>query len=154
MKRYAFYVLLTQISFTAQSAEMNHLALEKWLARNSSYRLALNTDCGCEELILKYEPEQMRENLYLVQGDFDGDGTSDLAAVVVKKETKDDSLILVFSSRFSSQTQNPLLYETPFSDRTVVNNILERKEYAGRTLLLYGAFASEAEAIDIPFELP
>ena len=84
-------------------------ALEKWLSKQSSLRLATDADCECAEDI-----ELMRNGYngnaaavrgyhpYQVSGDFNGDGQDDFAVVVVERGKTDSSKVVVFNGPLRS----------------------------------------------------
>ena len=98
---------LTQISATSASHTLDaeqKSVIAAWLGGNSGYRLAEDRDCLCDEGIQKmrlrgeglfkatpdYHP-------YWVTGDFNGDGVTDLAVVVVNERAEHDFTLLVFN---------------------------------------------------------
>lgn len=98
---------------TLTSQEQKILAA--WLSRNSHFRGAADGDCDCSEDI-----QQMKAGSggvwhpipdyhpYAATGDFNGDGVSDFAVVVVdRRKTIRQYTILVFNGPFDSDAAEP-----------------------------------------------
>jgi len=90
----------------------------------------------------KYQP-------YYARGDFDGNGSTDFAVVVRPVDREEGALILVFLSGKSTRGPMPLSY--PVSGKSIKNvGLFLGRGQAPRVPLLFGAFASEAEEVEIP----
>jgi hypothetical protein len=93
--------------------------LEAWLREHPNYRAATDADCHCADDI-----QQMKAGYegnwtpipdyhpYVATGDFNGDGASDFAAVVIdhSKSTKNFTL-LVFNGPLGSKPASPAFIE-------------------------------------------
>jgi hypothetical protein len=88
-----------------------------WLAKNSQYRLATDSDCDCQDDI-----KQMRSGYdglwkpipnyhpYAIRGDFNGDGVEDYAAILVN--TKDHSYaLIIFNGPFNREATDPAFFK-------------------------------------------
>jgi len=94
--------------------------LDTWLAGHSEYRVATDSDCDCAEDI-----QQMKKgdggnwrpvpdyHPYIVTGDFNSDGATDFAVVLVEgaKSTHNFTL-LVFNGPFGSKAASPAFMES------------------------------------------
>jgi hypothetical protein len=94
--------------------------LEAWLIRHPNYRAATDADCNCPEDI-----QQMKAGYggawkpvpdyhpYVATGDFNGDGVSDFAIVVVNRsESAQNFTLLVFNGPFGSKLASPTFVES------------------------------------------
>jgi hypothetical protein len=88
-------------SHTLSSEQKSEVAA--WLSDHPSYRLANDQDCSCGEDI-----QAMRAGVggekpvpdyhpYVASGDFNGDGTTDCAVVVISTRKQRDFTLLVFN---------------------------------------------------------
>jgi hypothetical protein len=85
-----------------------------WLGSNPGYRLAEDTDCLCDEDIQKMRTRG--EGLfkaapdyhpYWVTGEFNGDGVTDLAVVIVNERAEHDFTVLVFNGPLDPRRPAP-----------------------------------------------
>jgi hypothetical protein len=94
--------------------------LDFWLQHHKGYRLANDADCDCAADIREmrlgssgvwkpapgYHP-------YVVSGDFNGDGETDFAVVVVKRSKREHTFsLLVFNGPFESSDVAPAFLDT------------------------------------------
>ena len=85
-----------------------------WLDSNPGYRLAEDRDCLCDEDIqaMRTRNEGLGTPVpeyhpYWVTGDFNGDGTTDFAVVVIKKHAEHDFTLLVFNGPLDQKRPLP-----------------------------------------------
>ena len=82
-----------------------NIALSAWLSDHPGYRLAHDRDCACDEELRtirhsgywgawKPDPDYQP---YVVSGDFNGDGVTDFAVVVINARKDHDFTMLVFN---------------------------------------------------------
>jgi len=92
----------------AYIAPEHRVVLEKWIATNQSLRVATDEDCKCDDDIAamrrgyggawKANPDF---HPYYVVGDFNGDGQSDFAVVVIRGSTNHKRELAIFNGPFS-----------------------------------------------------
>jgi hypothetical protein len=78
------------------------VALAGWLAHHKHYRMATDADCGCDDDIKRMRAGDGRVwrplpdyQPYSATGDFNGDGVSDFAVVLVERTRASDKFTLV-----------------------------------------------------------
>jgi FG-GAP repeat len=91
--------------------------VEFWLKHHPDYRLATDADCNCADNIQvirrgsgglwKPVPDY---HPYVVSGDFNGDGKTDIAVTVVSRSTHKYGL-LMFNGPFDSQDVAPAFFD-------------------------------------------
>ena len=94
--------------------------LDAWLAGHQEYRLATDGDCDCAEDI-----QQMKKGYggnwrpvpdyhpYVATGDFNSDGATDFAFVVIERaKSIHNFTLLVFNGPFGSKTAAPAFVES------------------------------------------
>ena len=91
-------------------------ALDGWLTKHSEFRLAVDSDCKCDEMIAQMNEwtayhgyKDVRFHPYYVTGDFNGDGIRDFSVALLnsKKQTANYE-ILVFNGPFNEKkAKNP-----------------------------------------------
>ena len=129
------------------------VVLQAWLSAHPSFRLATVEDCRCAD-----DVANMRQGLggewrpvadyqpYVATGDFNGDGKTDFAVVLVEKSAQPGSFaFLVFNGPFAEGPQEPAFIE---SGRDLARQGLffgppRPKPYR----LLLGPFESEASIL-------
>lgn len=156
--KFIFVIMVWLVTSCAFSAVGNSIEdnepLHRWLKSHPNYKLADITDCNCLEMIEKTHVEMRGKfNPYKLEGDFDGDGRNDLAVIAIEKTNAKDFLILVFASRLSNG-DSPIVYGNIFGNTLVGLGLFKSDAIKGKTVLLFGAFGSEAEPIHIPLQVP
>lgn len=152
-------VFILLISGTAFSSDIYDTGeydvfLSKWMLAHENYRLADVSDCNCLETIKKSSTSMgEKNNPYRVNGDFDGDEKNDLAVIVVDRNNAKDFLLLIFISSIANG-KSPLIYGNIFGDTLAGLGLFKSAAIKNKTVLLFGAFGSEAEPIHIPVQVP
>jgi len=139
---------------TLTSQEQKILAT--WLARHPEFRVATDADCGCAEDI-----QQMKTGYggnwapvrdyhpYAATGDFNGDGVSDFAIVVINRaKSSQNFALLVFNGPFGSKAASPAFIEAglDLKGRGLSFGPPRPKPYR----LVVGPFESDNTAILVP----
>lgn len=95
-------------------APREEAVLRAWLARHTSYRLATDADCGCQDDIngMRSGDETWRPvkdyHPYVASGDFRGDGIFDFAVAVIDRSHAGGGFtLLVFDGPFQSVDEPP-----------------------------------------------
>jgi hypothetical protein len=112
----AVYPCFAAHTLTARQEEV----LASWLSRNPDFRLATDEDCKCDEDI-----QQMKHgdggvwkpvpdyHPYTATGDFNGDGVSDFAVVVIDKtKSMKNFELLVFNGPFRNGMRAPAFVQS------------------------------------------
>jgi hypothetical protein len=94
--------------------------LETWLARHSEFRVATDADCDCAEDIQQMRtgyggnwPSVPDYHPYAATGDFNSDGVSDFAIVVIDRSKPTQNLtLLVFNGPFGTKAASPAFVES------------------------------------------
>jgi hypothetical protein len=89
--------------------------VEAWLVQHPAYRAATDADCNCPEDI-----EQMKDwthvpnyHPYVATGDFNSDGISDFAVVVIdRSKSTENFTLLVFNGPFGLKPASPAFVES------------------------------------------
>jgi hypothetical protein len=100
---------------TLNSKQMT--VVEFWLKHHPDYRLATDPDCNCTDDLQRMRRGSGRlwkpvpdYHPYVVTGDFNGDGKTDIACTVVSRSTHKYGL-LVFNGPFDSQDVARALFD-------------------------------------------
>jgi hypothetical protein len=119
--------LIVATLFTALPAWCGHgltqqeqKVLDVWLSKHSAYRAATDADCDCSDDI-----QQMKTGYggngtpypdyhpYAVTGDFNNDGATDFAVVVIDRSKSDKNFtLLIFNGPFRSRPAAPAYIES------------------------------------------
>lgn len=130
--------------------------LTTWLARHPEFRVATDADCGCPEDIQKmktgyggnwtavpdYHP-------YAATGDFNSDGVSDFAVVVItRSKSAQNFALIVFNGPFGSKAASPAFFQSGLDLRGQGLSFGPPRPKPFR--LVVGPFESDNTAILVP----
>jgi hypothetical protein len=101
----------------AYIAPPHRAVLEKWLSTNKTSRVATDEDCNCSDDIARmrrgyggtWKPNP-DFHPYYVAGDFNGDGHTDFAVVVIGGSTSSTREVAIFNGPFSPSTAKSPVY--------------------------------------------
>ncbi len=123
-RRVVFRVLICLILVTPAWAghtltSQEQKTLATWLARRPLYRVAKDADCDCAEGIQQMKtapkinwPRIPDYHPYVATGDFNSDGVSDFAVVVINRSRSSQNFVLlIFNGPFGSKTAQPAFIE-------------------------------------------
>jgi hypothetical protein len=138
--------------------------IQAWLTAHPGYRLATAADCHCDEDIeslrkgdgAAWEP-QPDFHPYLDRGDFDGDGSQDVAVVAIASDKRAKIYVLVSLDTKKGRSADLIQIardETSVADRGIFVRWPQSASKAQHSRLLFGAFGSEAEEIPIERHQP
>ena len=133
--------------------------IQAWLTTHPGYRLATAADCYCDEDIeslrngdgAAWEP-QPDFHPYLGRGDFDGDGSQDVAVVAIPSDKRGKIYVLVSLDTKKGRSGDLIQIardETSVADRGIFVRGPEHASKDKHSRLLFGAFGSDAEEIPI-----
>ncbi len=78
------------------------------MAKNTAYRLALDSDCECAELLKLERTSLPGYHPYVVTGDFNHDGEVDFAVVLMNRSLKVKRFtLLIFNGPYNDETTYP-----------------------------------------------
>ena len=84
--------------------------VSNWLTKNPTLRLALDDDCECDERIKAirtgaYGAGKPIPNYhpYYMMGDFNNDGTTDIAAIALERANPENSTFVIFNGPLSER---------------------------------------------------
>lgn len=128
--------------------------LKAWLAKHPEFRVATDADCRCEDDIQQMKtgdgknwPAVPDYHPYSAVGDFNGDGITDFAVVVIdtSKSVKNFEL-LVFNGPFGPQGKTPAFSQSGLEGDALFFGPPRPKPYR----LVVGPFESDNSAILVP----
>lgn len=133
--------------------------IQRWLAAHPGYRLATSADCQCDEDIeflrkgdgAAWEPQPGFQP-YLAAGDFNGDGLQDIAVVAIAPSKHAGIFVLVSLDGRNGNKRDIIQIPrdgTSVSNRGLFVRTSDIESKNQRSLLLFGAFSSEAEELPI-----
>ncbi len=128
--------------------------LASWLSRNPKFRLATVADCKCDEDIqqMKHSGGGIWKSVpdyhpYTATGDFNGDGITDFAGVVIDKtKSLKNFELLVFNGPFQSGMKPPAFVQSGLEGDALFFGPPRPKPYR----LVIGPFESDNTAILVP----
>ncbi len=94
--------------------------LDSWLSQHRTYSAATDADCGCPEDIQQMKtgyggswPPVPDYHPYAVTGDFNSDGVTDFAVVVIdRSKPAKNFTLLIFNGPFGQKPASPAYVET------------------------------------------
>ena len=123
-----------------------------WLAKHSHARLAVDSDCRCDEELKRVRTTadgawkaQPTYHPYYVSGDFNGDGIADLAVGVVGAQSPGEFSVVVFNGPLGKQL--PAKADFVSEPRPLGEAMFFGPPRPMPYLLVVGAFASEGSVL-------
>jgi hypothetical protein len=130
--------------------------LSAWLTRHPIYRVATEADCGCAEDIKQMKigygenwPPVQDYHPYVATGDFNSDGVSDFAIVVINRSRSSQNFVLlIFNGPFGSKVAQPafIMYGLDLRGQGLFFGPPRPKPYR----LVLGHFESDNTVILVP----